>query len=48
MLRIYVITVELTSDDPIDSRDIKDAIAEWTIRAGINATIPFVQVGRKD
>ncbi|MDQ5975831.1 MAG: hypothetical protein QG661_3040 [Actinomycetota bacterium] len=47
-MRRYIITIELETDEPIDSRDIKDAIAEWTIRAGINATIPFVQVGRKD
>jgi hypothetical protein len=48
MLRIYVITVELTSDDPIDSRDIKDALTEWSVRTGTEMTIPFVQVGRKE
>ena len=48
MLRIYVITVELTSDDPIDSRDIKDALTEWSVRTGTEMTIPFIQVDRKE
>lgn len=47
-MRQYIITIELETDEPIDSRDIKDAIAEWAIRADINATIPFVWVSRKD
>lgn len=48
MLRTYVVTVELTTDDPIDSRDIKDALIEWSVRTGTEMTIPFVQVGRKE
>lgn len=48
MLRIYVITIELETDEPIDSRDIKDALTEWSVRTGTEMTIPFVQVGRKE
>lgn len=47
-MRRYIITIELETDDPIDSRDIKDALTEWSIRTGTDLTIPFVQVGRKE
>lgn len=48
MMRTYVITMIVTTDDPLDSRDVKAMVSEYSLNWNANIEVPFVQVSRKD
>ena len=47
-MRTYVITAIVTTDEPLDSRDVKSMMTDYCIRSGSAIEVPFVQVTRKD
>ncbi len=47
-MRTYVITMIVTTDEPLDSRDVKSAMTDYGIRTGAAIEVPFVQVALKD